>query len=102
MDVLHEAEGPLLLSAVNYAEVVIQLEDRHPGAGRALEDLMEETEIQIKAPGQEEALIAARARLKYPLNLGDCFAYALAKVEECPLLTLDRDFRRTDVELMQV
>lgn len=33
----------------------------------------------------------------FPLKLGDCFAYALAKTENCPLLTLDRDFRATDI-----
>lgn len=47
-----------------------------------------------------EALILIADRLRYPLNLGDCFAYALAKQEDCPLLTLDRDFRNTDIEVI--
>jgi uncharacterized protein with PIN domain len=32
--------------------------------------------------------------------LGDCFAYALAKVEQCPILTLDEDFRGIDVDVV--
>ena len=35
--------------------------------------------------------------MKYPLNLGDCFAYALAVTEKRAILTLDRDFTKTDV-----
>ncbi len=33
---------------------------------------------------------------RYPLNLGGCFAYALATVEDLPILALDGDFRSTD------
>lgn len=32
------------------------------------------------------------------LNLGDCFAYALAKERGCPLLFVGDDFRQTDIE----
>lgn len=31
------------------------------------------------------------------LNLGDCFAYALAKEQNCPLLYVGGDFARTDI-----
>jgi ribonuclease VapC len=31
------------------------------------------------------------------LNLGDCFAYALAAERACPLLFIGHDFTRTDV-----
>ena len=30
------------------------------------------------------------------LNFGDCFAYALAAEEDCPLLFVGGDFSRTD------
>jgi uncharacterized protein with PIN domain len=39
--------------------------------------------------------------LRYPLNRDDCFACALAKLEDCPLLTLDADFRKTDVAVVR-
>jgi ribonuclease VapC len=32
------------------------------------------------------------------LNFGDCFAYALAKEQGCPLLYVGKDFARTDVQ----
>ena len=32
------------------------------------------------------------------LNLGDCFAYALAKERRCPLLFVGEDFSQTDIE----
>jgi uncharacterized protein with PIN domain len=44
--------------------------------------------------------LAAAARLKFPLNLGDCFAYALSAIENQPILTLDEDFRRCDRPLL--
>lgn len=31
------------------------------------------------------------------LNFGDCFAYALAKSRDCPLLFIGNDFSRTDI-----
>ncbi len=31
------------------------------------------------------------------LNFGDCFAYALAKEQACPLLYIGDDFARTDI-----
>jgi ribonuclease VapC len=32
------------------------------------------------------------------LNFGDCFAYAEAKYQECPLLFVGNDFSKTDIE----
>ncbi|MFN3943857.1 MAG: type II toxin-antitoxin system VapC family toxin [Allosphingosinicella sp.] len=34
---------------------------------------------------------------KAKLNFGDCFAYALAKEKDCPLLYVGSDFRLTDI-----
>lgn len=31
------------------------------------------------------------------LNFGDCFAYALARAQDCPLLFVGEDFSQTDV-----
>jgi len=45
---------------------------------------------------QERIAIAARAR--FPLNFGDCFAYAHARLRKEPLITLDDDFLATDLE----
>ena len=90
----------LRMSAVNYAEVLILLQDRQPHLFGAMREATETSAIRLVPPSKVQAEIAAAARLRYPLNLGDCFAYALAVEEDCPLLTLDRAFRRTDLEVI--
>jgi len=62
--------------------------------------MIESSEIRIVCPTRRQAEMAAAARLRFPLNLGDCFAYALAMDEDCPLLTLDKDFRSTDIRVV--
>ena len=62
--------------------------------------MIESSEIRIVGPTRRQAEMAAAARLRFPLNLGDCFAYALAMDEDCPLLTLDKDFRSTDIRVV--
>ena len=76
---------------------MILIHDWQPQLSEQIRHHIQESGIRLVAPTPEQAEIAAEARLRYPLNLGDCFAYAPACHEDCPLLTLDRDFRRTDV-----
>ena len=97
LDHLQANSGDLAMSTVNYAEVLILVQDRQPGAYQEIRDAIETSSIRLIPPTARHAEIAAGARLRYPLNPGDCFAYALAKDEDCPLLTLDRDFRRCDL-----
>lgn len=61
--------------------------------------------IQIVAVTEDHARHAREAYRRYGrgnhparLNLGDCFAYALAKARGEPLLFKGGDFSRTDVE----
>ncbi len=93
---LNAHASDLRMSTVNLTETLIRLRDRQPQLADELEEDLFESGIRFVAPDVEQARIAARARLQYPLNLGDCFAYALAVREDCPILTLDRDFRRVD------
>lgn len=88
------------MSTVNYAEVLILLGDRQPTLASDLREQVAALPIRWVAPTLRQAEIAAQARLDFPLNLGDCFAYALAKDEDAPLLTLDRDFRNTDLDVI--
>lgn len=39
-----------------------------------------------------------RGALPAALNFGDCFAYALAEQQHCPLLFISKDFARADVK----
>ncbi|HUJ23878.1 MAG TPA: type II toxin-antitoxin system VapC family toxin [Bryobacteraceae bacterium] len=99
-DQLQESREDLLMSTVNYAEALILVEDRQPNLIAEIREAIQESSLRLVAPTREQAELAAAARLRYPLNLGDCFAYALAKHENCPLLTLDRDFRKTDLTVV--
>jgi ribonuclease VapC len=96
------AAGRPLISAVNYTECLIRVWDRAPGVGDALDDSLAGFAFEIVPIDRPLAVAAARARLRYPINLGDCYAYALAKDRGMPLLTLDRDFARTDVVLVDL
>lgn len=82
----------LRMSMVNLTETLIHLQDRQPQLFSVLEEKLLYGGIRFVAPDIEQSRIAAEARIKFPLNLGDCFAYALAFQEDCPILTLDKDF----------
>ncbi|MBI5478798.1 MAG: type II toxin-antitoxin system VapC family toxin [Deltaproteobacteria bacterium] len=88
--------GALRMSTVNLAETLIRLRDRQPHLADQLEQRVLTSGIRFVPPDVRQAQTAARARLAYPLNLGDCFAYALAAAEGCGILTIDRDFRAVD------
>src|SRR5688572_14987043 len=95
------AHAPRLrMSTVNLAEALILIRDRQPQLAEELEEQIMELGIRFVAPDIEQARIAAAARIRFPLNLGDCFAYALACEEDCPILTLDEDFRNVDPEVL--
>jgi ribonuclease VapC len=97
IDRLQENRRYLRMSTVNYTEALILIEDRQPQLVHQMRTMIEESLIRFVPVSVAHAEMAAAARLRFPLNLGDCFAYALAKQENCPVLTLDRDFRKTDV-----
>jgi uncharacterized protein with PIN domain len=82
----------LRMSTVNLTEALIHLQDRQPQLFLSLEDELLYNGIRFVAPDVEQSRVAAQTRIKYPLNLGDCFVYALAVQEDCPILTLDKDF----------
>ena len=100
-ELLSAAERPII-SAVNYAECLIRVLDRAPDSAETLERALAGFALEVVPVDLLLASIAANARLRYPINLGDCFAYALAKTRNVPLLTLDRDFRKTDIQLVAV
>ena len=96
-----EANAPLLrMSTVNLAEALILLQDRQPQHFEQLEELIMTSGIRFVAPTVAHAKTAAAARHRFPLNLGDCFAYALAVAEGVPVLTLDADFAHTDIPVV--
>lgn len=97
---MSENARALRMSTVNYAQTLVLLQDRQPNLYAELRDAIRSSPIRLIPPTAEQAEITAEARLRYPLNLGDCFAYALASAEDCPLLTLDRAFLKTDLQVV--
>ena len=93
---LNDNRGDLRKSTVNLAEALIRIQDRQPARAAELCDMVMNAGVDFEAPDARQARIAATARMQYPLNLGDCFAYALAIVTEDAILTLDKDFQSTD------
>jgi ribonuclease VapC len=99
-------ERTRFISPVNLVEAGIKADDpRHPAKGPALDALLSTMKIEIAPITAEQSRIAREAYRMYGkgfhrarLNLGDCFAYALAKARREPLLFKGDDFSKTDVE----
>jgi ribonuclease VapC len=94
------------ISAVTYVEAaVVADKERNPLLSRGFDGLVREAQMLVEPVSPRQAEIARQAyrdfgkgRHKAGLNLGDCFAYALAKEMDEPLLFKGNDFRHTDVE----
>jgi ribonuclease VapC len=95
-----------VMSAATYLEAGIVVDrSRDPRASRQFDLLLRETAIEIVPVTAEHARIARDAYRDFGkgsghpagLNFGDCFAYALAKERNEPLLYKGDDFVHTDV-----
>jgi len=94
------------MSAANYLEAAVVIDgSRDPIASRRFDELMKEAQISIEPFTAEQARIAREAYRDFgegsghaaSLNFGDCFAYALAKSTDEPLLFKGDDFTHTDI-----
>jgi ribonuclease VapC len=99
---LIDEAGPRLVSAVGRVEAVCVVERRKHEAGRErLDRFFRLTGAEIVGVTPEFAVEAFRrfGKGRHParLNIGDCFAYALAKTTGEPLLFKGADFARTDI-----
>jgi ribonuclease VapC len=101
-----EADPIRLMSAASYLEAAIIIDDRfgYDGA-RDLKLFLAEAEIAIEPVTLEQAEVAREAYRRFgkgnhpaALNFGDCFAYALARVTDQPLLFKGNDLAQTDVD----
>jgi len=97
-----------LISAATVLETGIVLEARRgEAAGREFDLFLVRAKVEIVAVDAEQSEIARSAWRKYGkgrhpagLNFGDCFAYALAKSLNEPLLAKGADFALTDIKLL--
>ncbi|WP_205602587.1 type II toxin-antitoxin system VapC family toxin [Chelativorans alearense] len=105
-DLLAEAKERASLSPVNYLEVALRVDRGDmPEASQKLDEILHRMNVEIADLTPEQTLLAREAYRKYgkgnhkaKLNLGDCFAYALAKARGESLLFKGNDFSHTDVE----
>ncbi|HUK25094.1 MAG TPA: type II toxin-antitoxin system VapC family toxin [Terriglobales bacterium] len=96
-----------LISAANVVETGIVLEARRgEAAGPEFDLFLVRAGIEAVPVEIDQAELARSAWRKYgkgrhpaALNFGDCFAYALAKFADEPLLAKGREFGLTDVKV---
>ncbi|VXA91185.1 type II toxin-antitoxin system VapC family toxin [Brevundimonas sp. G8] len=98
------ASERLIMSPVGYWEAAIRIRQLHGDAGiLRLDRLIAALDIAIMPASETTARLAAGAEAQFgkrtpaKLNLGDCFAYALAKESDAPLLFKGDDFGQTDL-----
>lgn len=103
-------DNDVRLSTASYVEASHVLEGRHGAAGRMtldaiIERLTSVDGLSLVAFDSIQAELARDAFRRFgkgrhpaALNFGDCFAYALAKALDAPLLYKGGDFDKTDLK----
>jgi ribonuclease VapC len=100
------AEPIAAISLMTFYEVSIVSAGKigTPRGAQRVDELAREMQIDIVPLAIEDALAARDAYFRYGrgyhpagLNLADCFAYALAKTRNEPLLFKGNDFSKTDI-----
>jgi ribonuclease VapC len=97
-----------LLSVANYVETGQVLCQRFGTARDPVAEFhryLSDNSVALAPIDEAQARVALDARLKYgrgfghpaKLNYSDCFAYALAKTRNLPLLFVGNDFTHTDI-----
>lgn len=92
-----------VMSPVNAWEAFVRAEALDPQGRVKIAQLIASLAIEIVPMDSEAAHLAADAFARYGrrtparLNLGDCFAYALAKQRNAALLYKGGDFAQTDI-----
>jgi len=95
-----EADRPVFISAVNWAEVLYKMERKHGKAGYDTARQFEHTTPLEAVPVDRElAEIAALLKNEHGLGLADAFAAALAKHKKAELLTADPEFKSVEKEI---
>ncbi|MFN0114387.1 MAG: type II toxin-antitoxin system VapC family toxin [Paracoccaceae bacterium] len=100
-DCLKVAHGAAM-SAATWTECLIVAQERN--VADLLREIVGQTPIEIVPHDAALADLAAEAHRAWgkgnhpaALTIGDCFAYALARARDLPLLYVGADFAKTDV-----
>lgn len=94
------ADKPLLISAINWAEVLNRVTRREGAAGlRAAKELAASGAIEVVSVDASMAEAAAAYKASDRLGLADAFAAALAKSRKADLVTADREFKSVEKDI---
>ncbi len=107
-DALDGARSPITSPVAVFEAALGVCRKRHASVGEARDDVLELLEtggIRTVSINGQEAQAALDAFSRYgkgrghpaQLNLGDCFAYAMAKTNRTALLFKGEDFDKTDI-----
>lgn len=100
------ADSEPLMSTATYVELMLVAEGRKGPTGALLiDEMMREADITLIAHDERAAQLAVdgwrrfgKGRHPASLNLGDCYAYGLARSLGVPILCVGDDFAQTDIE----
>ena len=88
-----EADKPILISAVNWAEVLYRMQRKRGAEGVHTAKRFERTmPLEVAPVNRELAEVAAELKANHGLALADAFAAALCKANKAELVTCDPDF----------
>jgi predicted nucleic acid-binding protein len=96
----NETQGRLFISGINLGEIWYSLA-RSRSEKTADQAVVEITNLGFKRVDPDWSLIRAAASFKarFRLAYADCFAAALSKVHQCPVVTGDPEFKQLEQEV---
>jgi ribonuclease VapC len=104
-EAIRKAETAAISVATFFETAIVIDSHRDPAVSRELDDFCNQINLKFVSVDEKQMRIAREAYRDFgkgsghpaKLNFGDCFAYALAKAMDEPLLYKGIDFSQTDV-----
>jgi ribonuclease VapC len=94
------ADKPMLIAAVNWAEVLYKMQRKHGTKGFEGAQHFERTmPLDVVSLDRDLAEAAAQLKNEHDLGLADAFAAALAKARKAEFFTADTDFKPLEKEI---
>ena len=95
-----EADRPVYISAVNWAEVLYKMERKFGLYGlTGARHFLQTMPLEISPVDRELAEAAALLKNAHKLGLADAFAAALSKNKKAELVTADHEFKSVEKEI---
>jgi PIN domain nuclease of toxin-antitoxin system len=95
-----EADKPIYIAAVNWAEVLYRMHRKHGDAGVETAKHFERTmPLEVAPLDRELAETAADLKVKHGLGLADAFAASLAMHKKAELVAGDKEFKAVETAI---